>query len=56
MTVRIESACASCGAELALDLTDQLEWKVLRGPDLLLVFEPEIDWSRFKAPTILNDY
>jgi hypothetical protein len=56
LTVRIDSSCAACRRRLAFDLTDQLECAMIDAPDSLLVFEPELDWSTFAAPTIVNDY
>lgn len=56
LTVTIDSACAACGQTLSLDLSDRLEWRIKAGPDTILVFEPDIDWATFKAPTIVDDY
>jgi len=54
--VRIDSRCGACGRALRIDVSSRLEWRVRRGPDSILVFEPEIQWSAFSAPTIVHDY
>lgn len=56
LTVTIASACAWCARALRFELTDALEWRLLDAPDTMLVFEPEIDWTTFTAPTIVHDY
>jgi hypothetical protein len=33
-----------------------LNFRIVRGEPGLLVFEPEIDWSRFSEPTIIDGY
>jgi hypothetical protein len=34
----------------------RLNYRIVRGEPGLLVFEPEIDWSTFKDPTIIDGY
>ena len=33
-----------------------LNYRILEGGRTPLVFEPEIDWSRFKDPNIIDGY
>jgi hypothetical protein len=56
LAVRIDTSCAHCGAALRIDVSSRLDWRVRRGPASILVFEPEIDWSAFSAPSIIYDY
>ena len=56
LTVTIASACAACGREFTLALSDRGTWNLHTAPASLLVFEPAVDWSTFTAPTIVNDY
>jgi hypothetical protein len=56
LSVRIDSQCAECHTPLEIDVSERMEWAVRSGTDRILVFEPSIDWSTFKQPTIVRDY
>ena len=56
LTVEIQSRCAQSRRALHLRIDSDLNWEV-REPDARpLVFEPQIDWSRFRKPVIIHDY
>ena len=56
LTVTIDSRCALCQTHLCIDVSDRMECRVRAGTDTILVFEPSVDWTTFKAPTIVRDY
>jgi hypothetical protein len=56
LSVKIDSECAHCGQKLHLSLDSELKWSVEGGDENLLVFEPDVDWSHFKAVNIIHDY
>ncbi len=52
----IETACACCHRRLEIGVDNELHRGVKR-PDLdILLFEPDVDWSRFQKPNIIGDY
>ena len=56
LTVEIQSRCAQSRRALHLRIDSDLNWEV-REPDARpLVFEPQIDWTRFRKPVIIHDY
>ncbi len=52
----VRSECAACktGMEFAID--SEFRSRIESGPTSPLIFEPSIDWTTFRAPTIVNDY
>lgn len=56
VAVRIESRCAACGRALRIDVDQDLRWGTPDPGLRPLVFEPSVDWSRFRGPDILDDY
>ncbi len=50
------SECSACHAALVFRVDSEFRWQIERGPAAPLLFEPAIDWTRFRAPTIINDY
>ena len=54
--VTITSTCAHCGEAIELEVDSGLDYRVLKGGPQPLVFEPEIDWSTFKDPNIIDGY
>jgi hypothetical protein len=54
--VRIESRCAVCARPLRIDVDQDLRWRTPEGGAGPLVFEPSVDWSRFRGSSILHDY
>jgi hypothetical protein len=56
LEVEIRSACAHCGEAIELVVDSELNCRVVEGGPSPLVFEPEIDWSEFKDPNIIDGY
>ena len=56
MSVNVESRCAQRGTPIRLLVDSALKYHVEEGGANLLVFEPNIDWSTFAEPTIINAY
>jgi hypothetical protein len=54
--VEIKTSCAHCGEAIELVVDSELTYRVEKGGPSPLVFEPEIDWSKFKDPTIIDGY
>ena len=56
VSASIRSECAACGTTIGFVVDSDFRWRIDAGPASPLVFQPSIDWSRFRAPTIVNDY
>jgi hypothetical protein len=56
LSVDIESSCACCGRALRLTVDSEMVTEVHSKGAEPLVFEPDVDWARFRAPTIIDDY
>lgn len=56
LAARIETSCAHCGRKLDLEVENDLNWSVRQRDASPLLFEPKIDWSRFRAANIIHDY
>jgi hypothetical protein len=54
--VEIKTACAHCGSPMEIVVDSDLNYRIERGGPKPLVFEPDIDWSRFKEPNIIDGY
>jgi len=54
--VEIHTTCAHCGEAMAFVIDSDLNHRVLEGGPRPLMFEPEIDWSRFTEPNIIDGY
>jgi len=54
--VKIKTACAHSGEAIELVVDSELNYRIERGGPTPLVFEPDIDWSTFKDPTIIDGY
>jgi hypothetical protein len=54
--VEVRTTCAHCGDAMELVVDSELNHRVVRGGHDPLVFEPEIDWSTFTDPTIIDGY
>jgi hypothetical protein len=54
--VEIRSTCVHCGEAIHLVVDSELDYRVEKGGPSPLVFEPEIDWSTFKDPNIIDGY
>jgi hypothetical protein len=53
--VRIDSRCAVCARPIRIVADQDLRWETEAGLRPL-IFEPSIDWGRFRARTIIDDY
>jgi hypothetical protein len=56
LEVEIRSTCAHCGEAIELVVDSELNHRIVKGGPSPLVFEPEIDWTRFNEPTIIDGY
>jgi len=56
LEVEIKSTCANSGKAIELVVDSELNYRIEKGGPSPLVFEPEIDWSEFKDPTIIDGY
>jgi hypothetical protein len=56
VSLNIESRCAQRRTPIRLLVDSALNYHVEQGDANLLVFEPDIDWSTFAEPTIINAY
>ena len=55
-SARIETACARCRRKLDIRVDNELRRGIKRPNIEILLFEPEVDWSRFTKPNIIGDY
>ena len=56
LVVEINTTCAHCGEAMELVVDSELNYRIEKGGPSPLVFEPDIDWSEFKDPTIIDGY
>jgi hypothetical protein len=56
LEVEIHSTCAHTGRALKIVVDSNLSHRIIEGGPRPLVFEPEIDWRRFKDPNIIDGY
>ncbi len=54
--VEIKTTCAHCGEAMELVVDSELNYRIPKGGPSPLVFEPDINWSEFKDPTIIDGY
>jgi hypothetical protein len=52
----IRTRCARTGRELTLEVDFEGDVEVRGKSASPLLFEPEIDWTRFEKPHILDDF
>lgn len=52
----VHSECAACHTRIAFVIDSEFRWRIDGDPIFPLIFEPSIDWTTFRAPTIVNDY
>lgn len=52
----IQTKCGHCGQKITLDVDSELRWGVRETGPAPLIFEPQVDWSTFTNPTIIDDY
>ena len=56
LEAELTTVCGHCGARLEMRITSDLKIDVhTRGADPL-VFEPDVEWARFRGPNILDAY
>lgn len=56
LEVEIRTTCALSGESMEFVVDSELNHRVVKGGKNPLIFEPVIDWGRFKAPTIIDGY
>jgi hypothetical protein len=56
LVVEIKSTCAHCGMPMEIVVDSKLNYRIVKGDRSPLVFEPDVDWSRFKDPNIIDGY
>jgi hypothetical protein len=56
LTVVIETGCKHCGRELRIAVDSDMNISILNDGTKPVVFMPDVDWSRFSEPTIINAY
>ncbi len=52
----VHSECAACHEPMVFAIDSQFRFRIDGEPPLPLIFQPSIDWTTFRAPTIVNDY
>ena len=48
--------CGHCGRSIELWVNSELHWGVADRQAGPLIFEPDVDWSRFTKTSIIDDY
>ncbi len=56
LKAEIQSECGHCGRRIDLSVDSELHWDSSNSEGGPLIFEPDIDWSKFTASSIVNDY
>jgi hypothetical protein len=56
LRVSIASQCRHCSRPLALEVDEELRWRVTSPQASPLLFEPDLDWNTFSGPNIIHDY
>jgi len=56
LEVEINTACAHCRSPMEIVVDSDLNHRIVKGGPAPLVFEPSVDWSRFKEPHIIDGY
>lgn len=56
LSVEIETSCTHCGKEIHIRLDSDGAWSVKQKEAQILVFEPEVDWTTFTKPNIIDDF
>ena len=54
LEVAIHTTCTHCGEAIEIVVDSELNHRIVRGGQGLLVFEPEVEWSEFDDPTIVD--
>ncbi len=53
---RIATECGHCGRPMHLTVDSDCAWRVGEEEARPLIFEPAVDWERFRKPNIIDDY
>jgi hypothetical protein len=56
LSVEIETSCTHCGKEIHIRLDSDGACSVKQKEAQILVFEPEVDWTTFTKPNIIDDF
>jgi hypothetical protein len=56
LEVEIRTSCAHSGERLVIAVDSDLNHRIVQGGPAPLVFEPDVDWQRFKDPNIIDGY
>jgi hypothetical protein len=56
LVVTIKTECMHCTRSLQLEVDSQLRFQGVSDGAEPMVFEPAIDWAKFKKPNIIHDY
>lgn len=52
----MDSECHHCSRPLAIEVDEHLHFQVLSHRASPLIFEPDIDWNKFRGANIIHDY
>lgn len=56
LEVEIDTRCAQTGRAMKFVVDSELNHRIVEGGDAPLVFEPDVDWKKFKDPNIIDGY
>ena len=56
LSVAIETECAHCGQPMHLTVDSDMRYQVSETGAEPLVFQPQIDWSNFTEPNIIDAF
>jgi hypothetical protein len=56
LSAEIRTECGHCGRPIELWVDSELRWGAADPQVRPLIFEPNIDWSRFGKSSIIDDY
>jgi hypothetical protein len=56
LSVEIQTECAHCERRIRLVVGSNLKFHIEAGGVEPLLFEPEVNWSKFTDPTIIHAY
>jgi hypothetical protein len=56
LTASIATSCAPTGRKLTIETSSSGNVRALEPGASPLLFEPQIDWERFKKPHIIDDF
>ncbi|UCF79076.1 MAG: hypothetical protein JSW03_02135 [Candidatus Eiseniibacteriota bacterium] len=56
LEVEIGTSCAHCDSRMEIVVGSNLNYRIVEGGPTPLVFEPDVDWSQFRDPNIIDGY